>query len=194
MLLLKVQQNDLLREHLSKMSARFQDDSGSWGWLVHSLTTFPTGRPELIQAAELVAAKVDDSRSQFWPAIARYRAGKYEEADSLFSSAAEQSPLALTTSGWLHQPPIFQAFHAMIKARIGDREAARESLTKAKDAFQTAMINDHGTEQGNYGENWWDRLSAEALLAEAERVINGPKPSGGAPSREAGRARVWHHP
>ena len=59
MLLVKLQQKDLLYEHLAKMLARFQDNSGgNTGILIHSLSTFPTGRPELIQAGEVLAGKL----------------------------------------------------------------------------------------------------------------------------------------
>jgi len=179
MLLVKLQQKDLLAEHLAKMQAKFQDNSGTWGWLMHSLSMCPTGNQELIRATELVAGKSpNDPHSIFWVAIARYRAGKYEEADSLFTIAAAKSPVALTTGdGWPFAPAVFQAFHAMIKARLNDREAAADLLSKARASLKKAMLDDRGTAPGDYGANWWDRLSAEALLAEAESLITGAKPS-----------------
>ena len=61
----------------------------------------------------------------------------------------------------------------MIKAKLNDRQAANELLARAKESLKTSMLADHGTEHGDYGEQWWDRLSAEALLAEAENLING---------------------
>ncbi len=64
----------------------------------------------------------------------------------------------------------------MTKAKLNDRDAAGELLTMAKEAFKKAVLDDHGSAPGDYGENWWDRLSAEALLAEAEGLINGAKP------------------
>ena len=85
MLLVKLQQKDLLYEHLAKMLARFQDNSGgNTGILIHSLSTFPTGRPELIQAGEVLAGKLpNDPKWRSNVAFARYRAGEYAEADSL---------------------------------------------------------------------------------------------------------------
>ena len=98
MLLVKLQQWNLLVEHLSKMMAKFQNDSQSLtrSELLHSLAMLPTGSPELIQAGEVLVAKLpNDPSSQIWVAIMHYRAGKYEEAESLFSAAAGASPLSL---------------------------------------------------------------------------------------------------
>ena len=44
MLLVKLQQKDLLSDHLGKMLAKFQDDPGMWGWLL--FTTLRCPRPE----------------------------------------------------------------------------------------------------------------------------------------------------
>jgi hypothetical protein len=129
----------------------------------------------LIQAGEFLAGKLpSDPGSQVWVAIARYRAGKYEEAERLFASAAGDPQFS--AAGWLYQTPILQAFHAMIRARLNDREAANELISKAREAFKKAMLDDHGTEHGDYGDTWWNRLWTEALLAEAEGLINGAKP------------------
>ena len=160
MLLAKLQRKDLLAEHLAKMLARFQGKSVGVD-LIHSLTTFPIERPELLQAAELLAGKLpNDPESRFWEAIARYRAGKYEEADRLLSASANQRPY-------------FRTFHAMIKAKVHDRENAKELLSEARAALNKEIRDNHGAEQGDYGDYWWDRLSDEALLAEAEAVIAG---------------------
>ena len=70
-----------------------------------------------------------------------------------------------------YAPTLILAFHAMTKAKLNDRPAAKELLAKAQEAFKKAMKDDHGTEHDDYGENWWDRLSAEAVLAEAEGLI-----------------------
>ena len=176
MLLAKLQQADLLSEHLTKMLAKFQNNSAAWGPLTYCLATFPTARPELVRGREVLASKRSDTPGQFWLAVARYRAGKYEQAEALFSAAAAKSPLTLTTGdGVLYSAPIFLAFHAMIKARLNDREAAGELLSKAREALKKAILGNHGTAPGDYGENWWERLIAEALLAEAESLINGAK-------------------
>jgi tetratricopeptide (TPR) repeat protein len=177
MLLGKLQQKDLLAEHLAKMLAKVQGNSIPLGPAVmQSLTTFPTERPELIQGCAILAGKLP--YNSCWLAFVRYRAGKYEEAESLFSTAAALSPRALTTGegGWVYEPPIFLAFHAMIKAKLNDRKAATELLSKAREALKKAVLDSHGTENGDYGEHWWDRLSAESLLAEAETLITGAKP------------------
>ncbi len=71
----------------------------------------------------------------------------------------------------------------MIKARLNDRQAADELLFKAKEALKSAVLEDLGAAPGDYGESWWDRLSAEVLLAEAEGLIAGPKPL---------EYRTWH--
>jgi hypothetical protein len=174
MLLVKLQQKDLLAEHLAIMLAKFQDDSGSRSSLVHSLTTFPTGRLELIQGGELLADKLpNDPESQFWSAFARYRAGKYEEAEKLFSTAeADAATESLFSSADRYEPPMFQTLHAMIKARLNAREEANALLSKAREALKKATLDDHGAAHGDYGPHWWDRLSAEALLAEAENLIS----------------------
>ena len=52
---MKLQHKDLLSEHLGKMLATFQ---GARGCVLHSLTTFPTGKPELIQGGEILADKL----------------------------------------------------------------------------------------------------------------------------------------
>ena len=189
MLLVKLQQGqlpqkDLLAEHLATMLAKFQG-GGVDGKLIQNLTAFPTGRQELIQAAEVLAGKLpNDPGSRFWAAIARFRAGKYEEAERLFSSAATDSlSSAAAAAGWRFQTPILQAYHAMIKARLNDREAASELLSRAKEAFKKEVLDDQGTEHGDYGVNWSDRLRTESLLAEAEDLIRGPKPL---------EYRTWH--
>ena len=71
----------------------------------------------------------------------------------------------------------------MIKARLNDREAASELLSRAKEAFKKEVLDDQGTEHGDYGVNWSDRLRTESLLAEAEDLIRGPKPL---------EYRTWH--
>ena len=180
MLLVKLQQKDLLAEHLTKMLAKFQDrsDLSHARVVVHDLMTFPTGRPELTAAGELLVEKLrDDPQTPFWLAVARYRAGKYDEADSLFSGAAGLSPRSLPAGiGWPFAPPIFQAFHAMIKAK----------LNEARSGQRIALQGQGGPQEGDACRSWhglrglWrelvDRLSAEALLAEAEGLINGAKP------------------
>ncbi len=71
MLLVKLQQEAPLVEHLTKMLATFQDNSRTWGWLMHDLTTFSGGRPELIQECELLAGKLPiNQQTRFWAAIA----------------------------------------------------------------------------------------------------------------------------
>ena len=80
MLLVQLQHKDLLSEHLGKMLAQFQGG----GCVLHSLTTFPTGKPELIQGGEILADKFGEDPHWRWlVAFARYRAGKYKEAESL---------------------------------------------------------------------------------------------------------------
>ncbi len=96
-------------------------------------------------------------------AYACYRGGKYAEAGSLLSTAA---------MGGRYGTTIMLTFRAMTKARLKDREAAMGLLSMARDAYKKAMLDD-GTKNGDYGEQWWDRLSAEALLAEAENLIAG---------------------
>ena len=63
MLLVKLQQKDLLSEHLTKMLAKVQGNSLALGGqsTIHSLTTFPTGKPELIQAGEALADELPDN-------------------------------------------------------------------------------------------------------------------------------------
>ena len=80
---MKLQRKDLLAEHLTAMLAKFQDSSESSirSCLVHSLSTFPTGRPELIQAGESLAGKPPSNpESRSLLAYACYRGGKYAEA------------------------------------------------------------------------------------------------------------------
>ncbi len=182
MLLGKLRQQDLLAEHLAKMLAKFQDSV-----VIYSLSTFPTGRPELIQGGELLAAKATNARypyMRFVAALAHYRAGKYEQAESVFSSAAAEAGGSLPDMrDWPYGPSLYQAVHAMIKARLNDRQAASALLATAREAFKTSMLADHGTEHGDYGEHWWDRLGAEALLGEAESLVNGRNPPPTKPER-----------
>ncbi len=168
MLLVQLQHKDLLSEHLGKMLAKFQGG----GCVLHSLTTFPTGKPELIQGGEILADKFGEDPPWRWlVAFARYRAGKYKEAESLLARV-DMNDRGLPR----YAPTLILAFHAMTKAKLNDRPAAKELLAKAREAFKKAMKDDHGTEHDDYGENWWDRLSAEAVLAEAEDLIVGGKP------------------
>ena len=170
MLLVKLQQRNLLCEHLGRMRARFQDDSSVHrSSLIHGLTTFPTGKPELIQGIDILAEKLLTEGYIHPVAFMCYRAGKHEEAESLFSHVVS------TDLQWRYQQTLLLAFHAMNKTKLNGRGAARELLSKAKEAFKKAMHDDQGTDHGDYGEHWWDRLSAEALLAEAEGLIMGAK-------------------
>jgi hypothetical protein len=96
--------------------------------------------PPVFRDVPLLVDKLPiDPDSRFWVAIGRYRAGKYEEADRLFSAAAKTEA---------NQPPHFQTFHAMIKAMIHDRETAKELLSKAQAALKKEILDDYGTEHG----------------------------------------------
>ena len=176
---MKLQQKDLLVKHLSRMLAKFQSISelSPQRIVIQSLTTYPTGSPKLIQGCELLAGKLpNDGESRFWLAIARYRAGKCEEAESLFSTAeAEAEAESLFSVAEHNELPIFEAFHAMIKAELNDPQKAKELLSKARAAFEKEML-DKKLDHGDYGDKWWDRLRTEAILAEAESLITGAKP------------------
>ncbi len=180
MLLVKLQQKELLAAHLSKMLARFQDDPSNARMrsLIHGLTAFPIGRPELIETGELIADKLPNNGDfQFWKALADYRAGKYQEAEALVATADVRAEIEGLFATWVrYMRPIFEAFHAMNKAKLGDPRKASELLSKAKADFKE-VFGDQAAARGDYGEKWWDRLCTEALLAEAEGVIAGTKPA-----------------
>ena len=160
MLLVQRQQKDRLSEHLGKMLATFQDNSRYRCHLIYSLTTFPTGKPEMIQGGKLLAEELlyeapESPRTRVCVALVRYRAGMYKEAESLLSQLAA-ADLGIAD----YHATMMLAFHAMTKANLNDQEAAKELLSKAKEAFKKARNDNRGTDYGDYGENWWDRLSA----------------------------------
>ena len=128
MLLVKLQRKDLLCEHLVKMLGRFQGISDSWVCVVHSLATFPTGRPELIHGCELLAGKLPNNPDKpFWEALPRYCAGKYDELEVAVPSGAVKRRGSLL-------PDADVDVHAMTKAKLNDLATRPgELLTKAKE-------------------------------------------------------------
>ena len=60
--------------------------------------------------------------------------------------------------------------------KLLDRDEARELLSQARKKLKIADPRRPRHGAGDYGDQWWDRLGTEAILAEAEGLIASPKP------------------
>ncbi len=173
-LLVKLRRGEMLTKHLSSFLQRFRDRL-NWddrGMLLHSLAMAPCIGLKAIPAADSLADELlqrNPGEEKVRPAIAWswYRAGRYDEANVLLSN--------FSNPDWMGGPysrPHIVAIASMVNARLGNRAAAADLLRKAKEAFSQALLDNHALDDGDFGGNWWDRLSAEAILEEAEKTIN----------------------
>ncbi len=111
----------------------------------------------------------------FPAAFIYYRAGRYEDAEKLFSRAEAQAgaqSFFAKKGGYI--VAVCEAFHAMNKAKLNGLRKAKELHSKAKAGLQKGPPS--GRLAAADDDQWWDRLPAEVILAEAEGVVSAAAP------------------
>ena len=151
--------------------------------VIHDLTTFPTGRPELIQAGELLADKLpNNTESRFWVAIAALPCRQVRGGRVAVLSAAAESPLRLTSgAGWPRMDANFSGVSCHDQSQAERSPGGRRVAFQGKGGIEKAVIERprHGP-WGLWGE----------LVGPTER--RSPSGRGRGPYRGSQATRISH--
>ncbi len=129
----------------------------------------PGAAPRDSRASQLcdkaAAMRPENAWFQLASAIAKYRAGKFQDAFDRLQVAEVQA------GGQVYCRALIELFRAMSLHHLGQREAAQESLKRAVDELNAS---DPKAEDGalDYGSSWHDRLMSEVIRREAEALIS----------------------
>ncbi|MBL7044534.1 MAG: tetratricopeptide repeat protein [Pirellulaceae bacterium] len=115
-------------------------------------------------AEEAVGMRSDNSWFALASAIAKYRAGQFQES-------LDRLRIAQVRSGdQTYCNVLIELFRAMSQHQLGEQNAARKSLGKAIDLLNSNVptpIDD----VVDYGPSWHDRLISQIILREAKALI-----------------------
>lgn len=133
----------------------------------------PDAIPNDARPAQLVEKAVGKRPEVPWfqlaAAIAKYRAGKFKESIAQLRTAETQA------GDQVYCRTLVELFQAMSQHRLGEHEAAQESLEKASERLiATAPKPEDDTV--DYGTSWHDRLMIEVIRREAEVVLRDATP------------------
>ncbi len=170
LLLVRLEQWQMLREHCRRMLNQFGKtrEPQVMRVVAHSLLTWPLEDRELLQKAEALArvARIKDPQypySAFVLALADYRTGRFEESAELLSELSDAQCQAR------YLPAMMLACRAMAQCKLKHLDTAKKSLQEAKRWLIRSVPSNP---REGYGFDWHDRLSAEALLSEAEKILS----------------------
>lgn len=169
LLLVRLEQWQLLHEHCRRMFEQFGDTKEPQVMRVvaHSLLTVPPQDQDLLTKAAALAkeARTKDPQypySAFVLALANYRTGQFAESAELLAELSNEQCQAR------YLPAMMLSCRAMAESQLKRGDAAAKSLQEAK---RWLVLSASSIPREGYGFDWHDRLSAEALLAEAEQVL-----------------------
>ncbi len=169
LLLVRLEQWQILHEHCRRMLDLFgkTEDPQIMRVVAHSLLTAPLEARDLVTNAAALArvARTKDPQypySAFVLALADYRTDRFDESVGLLSELSDEQCQAR------YLPAMMLACRAMAEFKLKRGYAAEKSLQEAK-RWLTRSVS--STPREGYGFDWHDRLCAEALLAEAEKIL-----------------------